>query len=556
MFGSFVRLGAGTAVGLSLVGTLGCGPRVVQSPPPQPAPAAAPEQQAAALPGDSSYVRSTPVTDPIIQRIWTEGIQNSQTERLAQQLLDSIGPRLTGSPASARGRDWLVKTYQSWGIEARQERYGTWASWERGIAHLDLVAPRVRSLEATMLAWSPGTGGQPIEGEVVILPDVKTPEEYRQWLPQARGKFVLVSPPRLSCRSLAQWEEFATPASLAAMRQAQDTITQGWVTRQVAAGGPRMQASMKEAGVLGVLSSYWSGYPGIQKIFGSWHQQLPTFDVTCEDYGLLYRLAENGQGPRVRMVAESQSHGEQPMFNVIAEIRGTERPDEYVMLSAHFDSWDGASGATDNGTGTIVMMEAMRILKKHYPNPKRTILVGHWGGEEQGLNGSRAFAEDNPRIVEGLQALWNQDNGTGRIVNISPGPFAKARPVLARYLSEIPSQITRHITLHGVGGQQTGGTDHASFQCHRAPAFNLSALSWDYGNTTWHTNRDTYDKVVFDDLKNNATLTAMLAYLASEDPERMPRDIVDPLPANPRTGQPMQWQACVPAARSTAASSR
>ncbi len=549
MLGSIVRPGAGIAVGASLLGALGCGPRVIESPPPVPAPAVAVEQPVAPLPGDSSYVRNTPVTNPVLQRMWTEGMQNSQLEKFAQQLLDSIGPRLTGSPGAARGRDWLVSTYRSMGIEARQEEYGTWAAWQRGVAHVDLIAPRVRSLEATMLAWSPGTGGRPVEGEVIVLPDLKTPDEYRAWLPQARGKFVLISPPRLSCRSMAQIEEFATPSTLTDMRRAQDTLTQGWATRQVAAGGPRMQQSMKEAGVLGVFSTYWSGYPGIQKIFGSWNQQLPTFDITCEDYGLLFRMAMANQGPRVSVTAESESLGERPTFNVIAEMRGTELPNEYVMLSAHFDSWDGASGATDNGTGTLVMLEAMRILKQHYPNPKRTILVGHWGGEEQGLNGSRAFSEDHPEVVQGLQALWNQDNGTGRVVSISPGPFSNVRPVLARYLSEVPSQITRHITLGGVSGQQTGGTDHASFQCHRAPAFNLSALSWDYGNTTWHTNRDTYDKLVFDDVKNNATLTAMLAYLASEDDQRMPREIANPLPRNPRTGQPMTWQECAPATR-------
>src|SRR6185503_7401863 len=105
-------------------------------------------------------------------------------------------------------------------------------------------------------------------------------------------------------------------------------------------------------------------------------------------------------------------------FNTIAELKGSQKPDEYVLLSAHFDSWDGGSGATDNGTGTIAMMEAMRILKTVYPNPKRTIVIGHWSGEEQGLNGSRAFAADHPEIVKGLQALFIQDNGTGRVSNI------------------------------------------------------------------------------------------------------------------------------------------
>src|SRR5690606_601011 len=128
----------------------------------------------------------------------------------------------------------------------------------------------------------------------------------------------------------------------------------------------------------------------------------------------LYRMIEHGDKPEIKVVAESKEHGVVPTFNTIAEIKGTEKPEEYVVLSAHFDSWDGGSGATDNGTGTIAMMEAVRILKKVYPNPKRTIIVGLWGSEEQGLNGSRAYVQDNPEIVKNIQAVFNQDSGTGR----------------------------------------------------------------------------------------------------------------------------------------------
>src|SRR5690606_4377199 len=181
-----------------------------------------------------------------------------------------------------------------------------------------------------------------------------------------------------------------------------------------------------DAGALGVFTSQWSNYPGVQKVFGSPQQTIPAFAVGCEDYGLMFRLARNGQGPRVRAFTDSERLGERPVFNVIAEIRGSEKPDEYVVLSAHFDSWSSSGGATDNATGTITMLEALRILRQVYPNPKRTILVGHWNGEEQGLNGSRAFSEDHPEVVNGLQALWNQDNGTGRIVNLSAGPFPGA----------------------------------------------------------------------------------------------------------------------------------
>jgi Zn-dependent M28 family amino/carboxypeptidase len=200
------------------------------------------------------------------------------------------------------------------------------------------------------------------------------------------------------------------------------------------------------------------------------------------------------------------------------------------------------------------MMEAMRILKAAYPNPKRTILVGHWMGEEQGLNGSRAFVEDNPEIVANVVAGFNQDNGTGRVQSIGPGPFAGMDDILSSYLTQLPMEITRHIRVGSPGTSPgTSGSDHSSWQCARAPIFSMGALSWDYSNTTWHTNRDSYDKVVVDDLKNNATLVAMLAYMASEDPQSVPK--YHPVGYN-NQGQPTSWPDCPRATRTSAQSRR
>src|SRR5690606_25763866 len=170
-------------------------------------------------------------------------------------------------------------------------------------------------------------------------------------------------------------------------------------------------------------------------------KKVPTIDLSLEDYGTLARMIEHDEKPQIRVVAESKEHGIVPAFNTIAEIKGTEKPDEYVILSAHFDSWDGGTGATDNGTGTITMMEAMRILKKVYPNPKRTILVGHWGSEEQGLNGSRGFVADHPNIIAKTQAVFNQDNGTGRVVNIDGQGFLNSYDYIGRWLSKVPNNI-------------------------------------------------------------------------------------------------------------------
>lgn len=503
-----------------------------------------------------TYIRRSPSNDPIIQRMWDEGMNRSQAMTLAQQLMDSLGQRMTASPHMDAAQNWAVSTFQKWGVTARKEQYGTWLGWKRGVTHVDLLTPRVRSLEAYALTYSPGMR-RPAEGQVVAYPEgISTPEAFDAWLPNVRGKFFLMSAPRLSCRSPGQWAEFGTPEERDRVNAAQAQMQQEWNQLNVAmSGGRNVWQKLKDAGALGVFTHQFSNYPGIQKVFGSPQQTIPAFAVGCEDYGLMFRLARNNQGPRVRAFTDSELVGERPVFNVVAEIRGSEKPDEYVLLSAHFDSWSSSSGATDNGTGSITMMEALRILRQVYPNPKRTILVGLWSGEEQGLNGSRAFSEDHPEVVRGLQALWNQDNGTGRVVNLSAGPFPGAARRIEGYLGQLPSEITQWIRFNPTGGQATGGTDHASFVCHKAPAFNLGALSWDYSFTTWHTDRDTYDKVVEYDLKNNATLVAMLAYLASEDPERMPRDVMDPLPAGPG-GQPGQWRDCNPATRRTPQATR
>ncbi|MBW3628129.1 MAG: M28 family peptidase [Gemmatimonadetes bacterium] len=483
--------------------------------------------------------------DSVLRKIWTETYERSQLQPLAQTLLDSIGPRLTGSPGMQAASDWAVGKYREWGIPARQEQYGTWRSWRRGVTHADLVAPRVRSLEATMLAWSPGTRGA-VEGAVVALPE----SGFSAWLPSVRGKYVLISAPQPTCRPDENLAEFARPQAFERLQQERTAQRAAWARRVQASGlsGVALYRRLEAAGAAGFLTSSWSGGWGVDQIHRAYTESAPMLDVSCEDYGLLARLALNGQGPVLRVQAEAEFLGERPVFNTVAEIRGAELPNEYVLLSAHFDSWDAASGATDNGTGTVTMMEVMRILKTAYPRPRRTILVGHWSGEEQGLDGSEAFRSDHPEIVAGLQALLNQDTGTGRVTRVAMHGLARAGSFFERWLARVPTQITEGIRLDAPGAPRSGGSDYSSFLCTGAPAFELGSLGWGYNPYTWHTNRDTYDKISWDDLRSNTALIAMLAYMAADDPQRIPRDRT-PL-VNPRTGAPTQWPACEQAERS------
>ncbi|OEK04746.1 M20/M25/M40 family metallo-hydrolase [Roseivirga misakiensis] len=477
----------------------------------------------------------------VIENIIKEANGNSQLEELAYEMLDKNGPRLVGSPQMQAANEWAVNKFESWGISARNEQWGEWRGWERGITHVDLIEPRVKTLEAMSLAWSPASNG-PVTAEVVMIPDVADQAAFEAWLPTVKGKFVMINAAQPTGRPDYNWEKFGTEASIEKMRKDRNTILRAWSQRIRKTGynSRTLPTALEDAGAVGILISNWSRGFGVNKIFGARTKKVPTVDIGLEDYGTLFRMVEHGDAPQIRVEVTSKELGMMPTYNTMAEIKGSEKPNEYVMLSAHFDSWDGGTGATDNGTGSLVMMEAMRILKKHYPNPKRTILAGLWGSEEQGLNGSSAFVQDNPKVVEGLQALFNQDNGTGRVVNISGQGFLHSYEFINRWLGAVPREYKSEIRTNFPGTPGGGGSDYASFVSAGAPGFSLSSLSWDYGSYTWHTNRDTYDKIVFDDVRNNAILTAILVYMASEDPKTFPRDKAE-LGTNPRNGQPRAW---------------
>jgi hypothetical protein len=288
-----------------------------------------------------------------------------------------------------------------------------------------------------------------------------------------------------------------------------------------------MNERLEQAGAAGIITTSAVDGWGTYTVAQTQNKVAPAITMSCEDYGLLFRLTDRKQSPVIRVATDGEALGEVPVFNTIATVQGSEKPEEYVMLSSHFDSWDAASGATDNGTGTVVMMEAMRILRMVYPKPKRTLISAHWSGEEQGLFGSQAYAFDHPEIRKGLAALFNQDNGTGRIQSTSGAGLPDGATHLQQWLGKLPKEFQDQIRFSGVGGPASGGTDHASFDCYGLPAFGLSSVGWDYNPYTHHTNRDSFDKVVFDELRGNATITAMLMYLASEDPTFIARERAD-----------------------------
>jgi hypothetical protein len=478
--------------------------------------------------------------NPVVQNFVNEIKNNAEVEKMAHELLDKIGPRLVGAPEMLASNNWSADKMKSWGVEAELQKFGTWKGWQRGVTHVDMTYPRIKTLVATQLAWSPATK-KAVEAEVITLPKASTKATFDAWLPSVKGKIVLMAQYQKMGRSDEQIKEFATPELYEKLKTEKEIAAKDFkeFVKNIGYDNTTLPEALEKAGAAGIAISNWTGIMGANRIFGAKTAKIPMFDIDLEDYGMLYRLAENGSKPRIKVDAQSKVLPEANSFNTIGIIKGKEKPKEYVILSAHLDSWDGAQGATDNGTGVLTMLETIRILKKYYPNPKRTIVVGLWGSEEQGLNGSRGFVADHPEIMKGVQAVFNQDNGTGRVVDISGQGFVNSYNYIGKWLNAVPKNIKDQIKSTFPGNPGGGGSDHASFVSAGVPGFSLSSLNWGYFGYTWHTTKDTYDKIVFDEVKNNVILTATLVYMASEDPEFTSRE-KRAMPLNEK-GEPAKW---------------
>src|SRR5690606_2257440 len=284
-----------------------------------------------------------PKTADMVNAIVKEGTENSQLESLGHDLMDKIGPRLVGSPKMQQANDWAIAKYTDWGIRAYNEKWGDWRGWERGITHIDMVAPWIKSLAGQQLAWSPSTKGKTVTAEVILLPDVADSLAFAKWLPSVKGKFVMISMKQLTGRPDYNWEEYGTKPSVEKMKEARMKQGAEWRKKIENTGynTRTLPLALENAGAAGLISSNWSAGFGSNKIFGAVTKKIPTVDVSLEDYGMVYRLAESGSAPKLSIRADSKETGVAPAFNTMAEIKGTEKPNEYVMLSAHFDSWDG-----------------------------------------------------------------------------------------------------------------------------------------------------------------------------------------------------------------------
>lgn len=510
-----------------------------------------------------------PVDTTAVALIRAHGLDSSHVAETLYWLTDIHGPRLTGSPQLDDASDWAVQQMEAWGFQnVHKEPWGPFGrGWTLDRFSLNASAPVAFPVLAYPKAWSAGVDG-PVTAEVVVFtPDSEAAfETYRG---QLAGKIVLVDEPRTvdepfepeadrhdaeHLLELAQTVDPEgqprrySPEALRRYRLAQARTRFLFDEQPLAIldrGFDRGDYGSVYVGAAVVPAPEGAGYLDRPSAWNTAAPVVPQVTVAAEHYNRLYRLAERGEPVRLELDLDVTYTDDDPMeYNVLGELTGTDPAvgDEVVLLGAHLDSWHGGTGATDNASGSAVMMEALRILKNTYAAlgkaPRRTIRVALWTGEEQGLYGSVAhvdrhyadlasFFEPATGLKPGhddFAAYYNLDNGTGKIRGVYLQGNEAVRPIFAAWLEPFHDLGAATLTI-----ANTGSTDHVPFDLAGLPGFQFIQDPIAYSRTH-HSNMDTADHLMIDDLKQAATVIAAFAYHTAERTERLPRK-PPPVPA-------------------------
>jgi hypothetical protein len=463
-------------------------------------------------------------------RIIAAATEKSEVMENLRYLSDVIGPRLAGTAAMKKSNDWTLERFKAYGLTGSLEAFRYGVTWERGPVQARLVAPFQRAVTAHSWAWTAGTGGRTLAGPVVRV-NVASPESLQANLSKVKGAWLLTTEP-------ANVRNPDGPPMTAADSQAlRDRVRQGPRPQQgdtsEAARERRRQFQvdlpylLRQAGALGRLTD--AGKPhGLMNMSGSANSvsPLPNLVVAHEDYAHFARLIAHGVTPRFE-ASVTNSIGTTPVdqYNTIAEIRGTEKPDEVVILGAHLDSWDLGTGVTDNGTGSMVVLEAARAIMASGLKPKRTIRFILFGAEEEGLIGSRAYAAAHASEADRIQAVLVLDNGTGRIT----GQALQGRNQDEQLWRDLLAPVAS-LGAANVRQGNKGGTDHLAFIPYGVPGWNFDQESRGY-NHTHHSQVDTYDHAVPDDLIQASAVMAVTAYQLANLPQLLARGDKTPVAA-------------------------
>ncbi len=502
-------------------------------------------------------------------RIRQEATANSQIMTTLHWLSDVYGPRLTGSPNLEAAGNWAVRQMESWGLtnghlEPFEFGYPGWSN-ERLSAHL--VAPVADALVVEALAWTPGTDGLVRASAYhMTLPERPTREDLEAHLERSRddlaGKVVLVGehvqvgvtmagqPRRREDQQLEQQFNASPPAASArggrggrgrgGANQRDDRPLTG---REVEA---RVAAFLREAEVAVRVNDAGRDHGQIRAFQNRTYdvdQVVPTVVMRNEDFGRISRLLRFGTDPvELEFDIVNRSHPEgRTVHNAIAELPGTDLSDEVVMLGGHLDSWHAATGATDNAVGVAVMMEAVRVLTALGVEPRRTIRVALWGGEEQGLLGSQAYvkahfgtAEDPTPAHKTFGGYFNIDAGTGRARGAQIFGPAETGKILREILA--PFRDLGVIGVRTTNSRRRGGSDHTSFNEAGLPGISMQQDPIQYQSYTWHTNLDTYERVLDQDAIASAITVAAAVYQLAMRDQLLPRFSPDEMPRRPGQG--------------------
>jgi hypothetical protein len=545
---------------------------------------AAEKPKAATAPAATDpYAEVQPATETLdlamYQRIRDEGLNHSHVMEFGSALMDGIGPRLTGSPNLKKANEWTRDTLTKIGLEnAHLEDWGEFGlGWQQINTWARMVTPDTAILIVQATPWSPGTSG-PVTGDVVFV-SIQDDNDFDKYKGKLEGKVVLYGamrevPPvdkalfdRYSDKELEDMAEFPVNANAGGLapdmqlrlrtfmeRQRMiDKVAQFFADEKVAAVIEPSRDGKNGGGSGGTLFDDNGATLGRTPYIAEKRVKIPVVVAAIESYGRLYRLTQAHAPVSVEINVDTKFTGEHEHgFDTIAEIPGTDPKlkDQVVMLGGHLDSWIGGTGATDNGAGTIVAMEAVRILKALDVKPRRTIRIALWTGEEQGIFGSRGYvkmhfgsaalstAPDQVALPEFLRrtagplevkpeqklisGYFNVDNGSGKIRGVYTQGNSAIAGIFAQWIAPLKDLGVTTIT-----NRNTGGTDHLSFDAVGIPGFQFIQDMLDYESRTHHSNEDVMERMQPADLKQIATVEAIFVYNAAMRDQMLPRK---PLP--------------------------
>ncbi len=497
----------------------------------------------------------------VLSKIKDEGLNRSQVMNTLSMLTDVYGPRLTNSPGHKKAANYAKAALESWGLQ--NVRFDYWGEdfgrgWQLKKFSLQSLEPVYFPVIAYPKAWGPGINGT-LQADVVYL-DVKTEKDLGNYVGKLKGKIVLFNLPisvkpgftpdasRFNDSTLLHMANAEAPVS--SSNRAANNVTEAqrltylkWEfcmkegAVAILEASPAARLEDGTVAVQGAPLPYPPDVPTAKRLqvySANAPRILPQVMVADEHYNRLVRQLQKGFPVKLELTLEVEFTPAEKGFNIIGEIPGTDLKEEVVMIGAHFDSWHGSTGTTDNGAGSAVMMEVMRILKTLGTGPRRTIRIGLWGGEEQGLLGSHSYIKrtygerlDKARPYDSIvlkpgaekfSVYFNMDNGTGKYRGVYLQGNERVRPIFRAWLKPFEKMGTSTLTL-----DNTGGTDHLSYDEIGLPGFQFIQDPIEYSSRTHHTTMDVFDKAIEADLKQNVVITAFFTLMAANREGLIPR---------------------------------